>query len=329
MRLVVGLLLAGFLLAGCAESSVTPPADVPAPASSSASPVRVSTSPVQGNASNEFAIEAAGEAGSWIILHLPFARPWDSGGYSTSYEIIVDAAQGSGAFLWPLGFTRAEGDGWAIARLPVFHEHLLTFDADQTWNEQAGLGFGTSDPYEGLVFALAAGAPWTLSFSIELDGMTFGNHSILQGANATFSHGGTALVPVPGAGPANQVTFAATSPGLGWSHLELLRQRLEPDGVSQITLELANGDSASQLGTQNGHSTPLTGGSAGGGHLDALGSMTDVAGDVSGEATFARADLAMEFGYVHLPFDPGQLPGLVAGMYAGSTWPFEDLPLPP
>lgn len=168
-----------------------------------------------------------------------------------------------------------------------------------------------------------------MRLAIELDGNTFGNHTLLRGGDATFVRGGEAVVPVPGAGPANQVTFSTSSPGAGWSHLELLRQRLEPDGVSQIALELANGDSASELGTQNGHYTQFTGGSAGGGHLDAIGSMMDIAGDVAGEATFVRADLAMDFGYVHLPFTPDQMPGLAAGFYAGSTWPFEDLPLPP
>lgn len=324
MHWLAGAIGVVLLIAGCTAPS-PPPADVDAAAPTPPSAVR--TSIRSENASSEFAIDADGDAGSWIVIHLPFHTVWDNGGYAVTFDAVADAEAGSGAFLWPLSMTQKEGDGWTAGRLPVFYEHLLTFDADQTWSERTGIGFSSSSGYSGMVFAFAAQAPWTLSLNVELDGNTFANHTILRGDNATFAHGGQSLVPVPDSGPVNQVTFAATSPGPGWSHLELLRQRLQPDGVSQIDLQLANGDEASELGTQDGYHLVVLG-SASGGHLDALGSLTDVAGSISAEATFARGDLAMEFGYVHIPFTPDQLPGLAPGFYAGSTWPFEDITLP-
>lgn len=321
--------LAAALLASAGCSGPAPPDDEAPSSQEPVLPPGVERTSIAGSdggngtASPVLALNATGEAGEWLVVHAPFTHGIEQGGYDLQHEFVVDGEAGTGAFFVPLAFTyAAEGGGWMAGRVGPFLETLLTFDAEQTWTLEQSVSFGTGTAYTGILLAAAGERPWTLTARIGLDGTTFGNATVLRGTGATFVHGGDATAPVPGAPLANQLSFRAPSPGPGWSHLEMLRERVQPDGASSIQMTLANGDSRDDMGTQNGHDGP-TGGSAGGGHLDYFGSPMDTAGEVTGQAIFARADLATSFGYVHLPFDAALLPGMQPGGYDGSLWPFQ------
>lgn len=337
--------LSVLLAAGCASPG---PAAGPADAAGAGpdeadAPVAVAvtgSAATEGNATNVtlspiLEVKASGPAGSWIAVHAPFEAVRDSVGYAFDVEIIASAQEdGLGAFYWPLGTTTpGEEDGsWSLRRANPFVNRLATFQADQqTIRDSGGMGVGSSAGIEGLFFAFGAESPWTLSVRAEL-GDEDGNllpATVVQGTGAAFAHGSELLVPAPGGGPANQASFGATVPGVGWSHLEVLRQRLQPTGVSQVALSLPS-YSEEGLGVQQGHYVPvLVGGSASGGHLDYIGSPADAAGEAQAEVTYARGDLSIDFGFVHLPLDPASLPGFEPSPYSGSTWPFEDLPTPP
>ncbi|MHB1262514.1 MAG: hypothetical protein ACYC2H_12450 [Thermoplasmatota archaeon] len=330
-------LLVLVVVSGCADPKAVPPEPAPSPTTSS-SPVDLAiggaetstdaNGTVTAAPSPTLEIDASGPGGSWLVVHASFEEPSSSVSFSYEYSAVTSAEEdGLGAFFWPFSLTQEGDDGWEVGRANPFNNRLATFTAaDQTWEGRGGQGSGSSEPFEGMLIAFAAETDWSLSIAIELDDAAFLPPTVLRGSNATFAHGSEATLGVPGNGPANELSFETPVPGTGWSHLEVLRYRLQPDGVSQVALELPT-HAQEELGLQYGYYAVA--GSASGGHLDYLGSLADTAGQASADVTYVRGDLSVDFAYVHLPIAAEDLPGLSGSTYSGSTWPFQPLPTPP
>lgn len=318
--------LALAVLAGCAGQGapstapveVDEAADMDAPGIPTAA---VALADPAASSSPVLAIDASGPAGSWIVVHAPFAEP--VGEVVFEYRYKATAAQGNGGSLfWPFSLTVDEGGGeWSVRRGGPFNERFAPV-GQTVWERHGSLKAMHTPHMEGVLVAFASSADWTLSLRIELADVLFGPAVVQRGTGATFAHGSTMAVPVPGGGPANEASFETPVPGPGWSHLEVLRERLQPAGRSEVSLEVPSHASDAQ-GTQLGYDTPSSG-SANGGHLDYLGSLADTAGAARAKVLYVRGDLGAEVSYVHLPLDASLLAGLVGPTYEGGTWPFAD-----
>lgn len=163
MRVATGLLLTA-LLAGCAGS--------PAPATTFDDP------PAQAEpAADRRHLDLTGEAGDWVVIIQRFGGVVDS--YSLEYRYALSTVAGADV-LTMRPASNSEGRYGLVGR----QGETLHKSADGTY-EAGGTGVGSGPDFDGLAYAFASSAPWTLSWESK-PSATVSELVVLRGNGTTF-----------------------------------------------------------------------------------------------------------------------------------------------
>jgi hypothetical protein len=293
-----------FLLAGCAQQAPAPsPAVVPEV-----------ENPIGG-----FEFSAEGAAGDWLVVFHPveFDR--------VIYEVHFDAeARGDGRvqlFGAPPALLPKEEGPRSRLIAPFLGQAFAVGEAAVQVAQHASIGTESPSGFEGFLMAVAADAPWSVQVTVRWDEGNLGApRHVWQGSGASLQSGGQRMAGLPTA-PAGSTRLEATVETPGWTHLEVLRDPLQPLAWRDYDVAFPNGHSFKATTTNTGAWAGLFASARSGGP-DYLGTMQGVAGDVRAALTYAQADTGADWGLVHMPVTG--LPEFL-GDYQGILWPFPTL----
>ena len=318
------VLLAAAAAAGCAQAPSAPPLpDVAGPA---LPPWLLADGSAPRAAWGNLTLHANGTAGEWLVLYQPFLEPIEAmEEYVSSYTVSasVEAPADAPARMFLLGpvYLLNTSAGLVPSGTTPFEQQGLRQGGDTvSYASSRSVRSVYGDDRDGILLAFSGNGPWSLSFQYSQPGSGEAQPWWLaRGANATLHVGGDRLVPVQG--PVDQLRLTGEVPA-GWTHLQVLSHRLQPDQVRSYDYRLPGGEQRSGASLMYGYQVPLLGGSASSsGALDSFGAMQEVAGPFSMDLTYVHADLGADLGFAHLPL-PGAPPGVDVGVYGGRDWPF-------
>lgn len=273
-------------------------------------------------------MSAHGAGGDFVVAYQ--ALPGNPTELSWSVDFHAEAHGASGGpvnlFAWPPALVDHFASGAEAGNAPFKDHDFVHADsgtATSDYTLQAGSGiFGEGAYFSGVLFGVTADGPWNATWTFDIgDGPTVQPSLILNGTGATLHYGSDRLAGIPKA-PAGQMTLDADIKEPGWTHLELVRDALEPNTIRDYEITLPNGHAYNGIGEQQGYWVVVMG-SSGSNTFDAVGSLRDAAGHLHAKVTYAETDLGEELAYAHMPYDPSRLPDEIGGgNYTAFNWPF-------
>lgn len=315
---VVSCLILALLVSGCITSG--PEGPDPSPPIAEDEPPRTTRT---------LRLDHTAEAGEWLMVWAPFKRHASSyriGGeesFETAGTGDPDLAFFSRIHSVNIAENQTHWGGWGSSGMKV---HASDSAIESNIRYQATMH--TSSSQDGLFAFYSANVPWTLQIDIELEDARLLEPQVTKGQDASFHYGGEREHDLRL--PIGEVELSAETEGPGWTHIEFLYKRFQPNSEREIEIRFADGFEISDTTTTSGYCLVVmcSGGSRGPG--EQFGVINNTAGENLGRAAYREAGYGLDVAIVHLPGAGSAFPPeFNVTDYERWGWPFTSFVPPP